>query len=141
MNLGSVLESTGMLLAVLTPLVVVPLTVITFYLRALRDHQISRHAELVRRMESVEASAGDIRKTLSELERDYTTKEEWLRECMYARRALGQLSEAAVRMETTLGAFRQSGIPGGAWVTGRSADVPTEVETPRRSGGECKDGM
>lgn len=42
---------------------------------------------------------------LAEFERDYTTKEEWLRECMLARRSLEQLNEAAVRMETTVQIF------------------------------------
>ncbi len=99
---ANALESAGMLLTILTPLVAIPLTVITFYLRSLREHQVSWHAELVRRVESVEASALDLRKALTEFERDYTTKEEWLRECMLARRTLEQLSEITVRIETTV---------------------------------------
>ena len=54
--MAAVLESGGTLLAVLTPLVAVPLTVITFYLRSLREHQVTWHSELVRRFETVEAS-------------------------------------------------------------------------------------
>ncbi len=92
----------GPLLTVLTPLVAVPLTMITFYLRSLREHQISWHAELVRRVECLGASVDELRKTLGEFERDYTTKEEWLRECMLARATLERLKEAAVRMEATL---------------------------------------
>ena len=99
---ASLLESTGALLAVLTPLVAVPLTVITFYLRSLREHQVTWHAELVRRIETVEATLGAVRKTLAEFERDYTTKEEWLRECMATRQALQQWTEATLRVETIM---------------------------------------
>lgn len=94
------LQSTATLLTVLTPLVVVPLTVITFYLRSLREHQLSRYAELVRRVESIETACSDLRRLVSDFERDYTTKEEWLRECMHARSKLEQLAEASVRIET-----------------------------------------
>ncbi|MCH8145924.1 MAG: hypothetical protein IIA55_14520 [Gemmatimonadetes bacterium] len=99
---ASLVESAGPLLTVLTPLVAVPLTVITFYLRSLREHQVSWHADLVRRVESVEASVVTVREAVAEFERDYTTKEEWLRECMMARRTLEQLSETTVRIETTM---------------------------------------
>ena len=100
MSFASLNESAGTLLTILTPLMAVPLTVITFYLRSLREHQVSWHAELVRRMESVETSTLDLRKTLGEFERYYTTKEEWLRECTHARGTLEQLSEMTIRMET-----------------------------------------
>ncbi len=119
---ASFLESAGTLLTILTPLVAVPLTVITFYLRSLREHQISRHLELVRRVELVEAAVANTRKSLSEFERDYTTKEEWLRECMLARRTLEQLQEATVRMETTIGSFE-----------------PDRAVQPTRSAGRVRD--
>lgn len=102
MMVASMLESTGALLTILTPLVAVPLTVITFYLRSLREHQLSWHAEWVRRVEAVESSAADFRRMLAEFERDYTTKEEWLRECMLARQTLAHLTETTVRIETTM---------------------------------------
>ena len=96
------LESSGTLLTVLTPLVAVPLTVITFYLRSLREHQVSWHSVLVRRIEQVEAAVTDLRKTINDFERDYATKEEWLRECMLARRSIEQLRDTTVRLETTM---------------------------------------
>ena len=86
----------------LTPLVAVPLTVITFYLRSIREHQMSWHSQWVRRLEAVEASTTELRRTVGEFERDYATKEEWLRECMYARWKLEQLGETVVRLETTV---------------------------------------
>ena len=128
MILSSLSESTGTLLTILTPLVAVPLTVITFYLRSLREHQVSWHAELVRRVESVEASTLDLRKALGEFERDYTTKEEWLRECMHARRTLEQLSEMTIRMETrmqSLSSNPQRRRHGECDTTGVESGVPT----------------
>ncbi|MHC4697713.1 MAG: hypothetical protein ACYTFA_13325 [Planctomycetota bacterium] len=106
---ASLLESTAALLAVLTPLVVVPLTVIMFYLRSLREHQVTWHAEFIRRVEVVEASATDLRTMLREFERDFTTKEEWVRECMQARRMLERLTKATVRIEATVGALFRTG--------------------------------
>ena len=100
--LASLWESIGTLLTVLTPLAAVPLTVITFYLRSLREHQLSWHGELVRRIESVEGGTLELRKVIDEFERDYVTKEEWLRESMYARRMLEQWMETAARMDATL---------------------------------------
>ena len=96
------LESTGTLLGILTPLVAVPLTVITFYLRSLREHQVTWHGELIRRVEAVEASAVDLRKTLSAFERDYTTKEEWLRENMAAHHHLEQMAQDVALAEPTV---------------------------------------
>jgi hypothetical protein len=101
------MEFAGTLLTILTPLVAVPLTVITFYLRSLREHQVSRHADLARRVEVAESNLSELRQMLAEFERDYTTKEEWLRECMLARRSLEHLHEAAVRMDTTVRELRR----------------------------------
>ena len=108
---ASLLEPVATLLGVITPLIAVPLTIITFYLRSLREHQVSWHAELIRRVEAIEASATDLRKMLCEYERDYTTKEEWLRECMHARRTLDQLTETTVRIETTMRTLLPDGRP------------------------------
>ncbi len=96
------LESAGTLLTILTPLVAVPLTVITFYLRSLREHQLSWHADLIRRVESIEMSIAELRRALADFERDYATKEEWLRECTIARGTLERLKESTVRIETRL---------------------------------------
>jgi hypothetical protein len=95
-------DSVGPLLTVLTPLVAVPLTVITFYLRSLREHQVTRHAESIRRIEANEIGLRDLRKNLSEFERDYAGKEEWLRESLGTRHQIGRLKEAVIRMETAI---------------------------------------
>ena len=96
------MESAGTFVAVLTPLFAVPLTLIVFYLRSLREHQTTWHTDSARRVESMESSVADIRRLVAEFERDYTTKEEWLRECMHARRTLEQLTQTTIRIETLL---------------------------------------
>ena len=115
MILASFWEMSGTFLTVLTPLVAVPLTVITFYLRSIREHQMTWHSEWARRFEAVETSAAELRRTAGEFERDYATKEEWLRECMHARRKLEQLGETVVRLETTIAGIvplLRSGVEG-----------------------------
>ena len=139
--MAAVLESGGTLLAVLTPLVAVPLTVITFYLRSLREHQVTWHSELVRRFETVEASVTDVRKIVAEFERDYTSKEEWLRECMHARRTLEQLKETSVRLDATMGnvistAYAERGADRGR--AGRVEDNSLRPGTIRAEHEDCE---
>ncbi len=100
--LASFVETTGALLTVMAPLVAVPLTAITFYLRSLREQQRAIETGVVRRMECVEQSVVDMRRTIGEFERDYATKEEWVRECMHARRTIEQLTEMTVRLDATV---------------------------------------
>ena len=88
------------LIAVLAPLVGVPLTIITFYLRSLRDDQLNLSQEFRRRVESLDTSAADLRRTMRSFEREYTSKEEWLREYMQTRRQLEQLTHSIVRVES-----------------------------------------
>ena len=87
------------LVGVLAPLVGIPLAIIGLYLRAIRDHQTSKHAELLHRIERVEQSIGEFRKTVSGIERDYATKEEWLRESMSARNQLARLTEMVSKLQ------------------------------------------
>lgn len=117
------MESTGAFLAVVTPLIVVPLTAITFYLRAMKENQDSGHSELMRRVERFETSLSDVRNAVSDFERDYTTKEEWLRETMLARQTLQQLQEASVRLETMMDTI----------LSGREKPALTQVEANRVS--------
>jgi len=81
------------LIAALASLVGVPLGVITFYLRSIHETQTHRHAELVRRFERIERLTGDMAKTVAGFALDFTTKEEWLRECMYTRASIERLAE------------------------------------------------
>lgn len=120
------------LLTVVGPLVGVPLTVITFYLRSLREHQVSWHGETTRRLSAVEAGLGELRRSLDDFERNYTTKEEWLRECLHARRVLERVTEATVRIEATvhtiLSAFRAGPPEGADLAVAQAANEPTNEE-------------
>jgi hypothetical protein len=96
------LESVVVGLSVVAPLVTAPLAALTFYLRSLREHQVQRHQEVVRRLESTESSLIELRREIAQFEREYTTKEEWLREYLHTRRLVEQLTTASTRIETNL---------------------------------------
>ena len=99
---GSVWQTMGSLLAVLAPLAAVPLTVITFYLRSLREQQVSWQRDWTRRIDAIEVAGRELQRMLEAMQRDYTTKEEWLREHLHARQTLERLGEAVVRMQTAM---------------------------------------
>lgn len=96
------LQTAGPLLTVLTPLVAVPLTMITFYLRSLRDQQSERQSALSRRLDSLEALTDELRCRMIEFERGYTTKEEWLRELIAARGRIERITEKTIRLEAAM---------------------------------------
>jgi hypothetical protein len=95
-------EQVGLVVGVLAPLVAVPLMVITLYLRAIREHQTTTMAEVTHRIETMEASIRDLLRSTADFEREYTTKEEWVRESMLARHGLQRLTEMVARIETEL---------------------------------------
>ncbi len=98
--------TTAAMVAVVAPLVALPLTVIMFHLKALREHQASRREELARRVDTLDESLGAARRTLVEMQRDYTTKEEWLRESMASRHHLERMLTAVTRLETEISVVR-----------------------------------
>jgi len=100
--IAGILESVGPLVAVLAPLAAVPLTLITFYLRSIHEQQVAGHAQLVQRLERAESALAELRKTLGDMERDFATKEEWLRECMHNRRIVERLTESVVRLDAVV---------------------------------------
>lgn len=95
-------ETTAVLVAVLAPLVAVPMSAMTFYLRALKEHQEHRSRDAASRLESLERQARCLQGCVEDVERDYTTKEEWLRESMLARQQLERLTEMVARMQARL---------------------------------------
>jgi len=95
-------EQVGVLVGVLSPLVAVPLMVITLYLRAIREHQTTAMAEMSHRIETMEATIRDLLRSTADFEREYATKEEWVRESMVARQGLQRLTEMVARIETEL---------------------------------------
>lgn len=105
MTFESTLATLGPLVAVLAPMIGAPLGLITFYLRALRENVAQSHTALARRVDAIESTALELRRTLGEIPRDYTTKEEWLRELLHNRRVLEQVTEATIRLQSTLDAI------------------------------------
>ena len=88
--------------AVLAPLVGVPLGIITLYLRSIRDQQTTKHYEMLQRIECLETSIRGLSQIVNTFERDYTTKEEWLRESMHARRQLERLTEMVGKLQVSV---------------------------------------
>jgi hypothetical protein len=86
--------------AVLAPLVGVPLTVFTFHLKSLREQQLLRLTALDRRLDLIGGAVRRLREELNSLRRDAATKEEWLRESLWARSEIERLVVALARVET-----------------------------------------
>jgi len=124
------LERIGILLSVMTPLVAVPLTVITFYLRSLREHQVTRQQELAHRLDEQGRAWEALRHGMAEFERDYTTKEEWLRECLHARRVLERLTAVTAGLEACIVARRQAGAEIRSLSDATHGDAPVAAAVP-----------
>ena len=95
-------EQLGVAVGVMSPLVGVPLVMITFYLRTIRDHQTNTLAEMRHRIDTMEAGLRDLLRRTADFDREYATKEEWVRESMLARQRLEHLTELATRIEAEL---------------------------------------
>ena len=93
------IESITVLLTVLTPMVGVPMTLITFYLRSMREQQASWQSEFGKKVDGLSEVVVELRRDLVQVERDFTTKEEWLRECMHGRRQMESLIQSVTRLE------------------------------------------
>jgi hypothetical protein len=102
MGAWMVWQQIAVLVGVLSPMVGVPLAVITLYLRAIREHQTTTMAEIQHRIEVIEASVRDLVRATADFEREYATKEEWVRESMLARQHLERLTEMVARIEADL---------------------------------------
>lgn len=121
-------EQAGVLVGILSPLVGVPLLMITLYLRAIRDHQTSTKAEITQRIQTMEAAIRDLLKSTADFEREYATKEEWVRESLFARQRLEKLTELVTRIEAEL----ENGH-GVAAEMGRIATAMTEMAKAKES--------
>jgi hypothetical protein len=105
-------ETVAAVTAIVAPLVGVPLTVILFYLRGTREQQAARFADLTRRADVLEASARRLAEDHAAMQRDYATKEEWLRESMWSRGRIEHLGALAARMEMALERVSESRAAG-----------------------------
>jgi hypothetical protein len=98
-----------------------------FHLRGSREHQSARYADLTRRADMLEASVRRLSDDHTAFQRDYTTKEEWLRECMWSRGRIDQLSALATRVELAMERVSAARAPGdGMPVTAGEADSGEE---------------
>ena len=95
-------EHMGIVVGALSPLVGVPLVLITLYLRTIRDHQDHAMSIICRRIEVIESSIRDVLKSTADFDREYATKEEWVRESMLARQNLDRLTNMVTRIQTEL---------------------------------------
>jgi len=76
-----------------------PTGVLILFIRQVVRGQTEIKRDLTARMDRAE-------KQLHQLPRDYTTKEEWLREVMLSREQLGRLLESTARIEAELATTR-----------------------------------
>lgn len=95
-------DQLAVVVGALSPLVGVPLVMITLYLRAIRDHQTHSMASVSHRIEIIEISIRDLLRSTSDLDREFATKEEWVRESMLARQGLERLTQMVTRIQTEL---------------------------------------
>ncbi len=117
--------SIGAMLAVLTPLVGVPLTAVLFYLRGLREQVVGRTAQLAGRVERLDGLTDALVQRITEVERNCATREEWVRESMLARRERRVLTNAVVRLQT-LARYDGEGLGGGLERAARGLAVAAE---------------
>ncbi len=95
-------EQAGLVVGVLSPLVGAPLVMIALYLRAIREHQTATMAEINHRVQTIEVAIHELIKSTSDFEREYATKEEWVRESMVTRQRLEKLTEMITRIQAEL---------------------------------------
>ncbi len=94
------------IIGAVSTLVGIPLTAIVFYLRAIREDQRVAQASIAKRVETIESECRRIDESVDDVERDYTPKEEWIRETMLARKQLGRLTELMARLQAELESSR-----------------------------------
>jgi hypothetical protein len=125
----------GLVVGAIGSLTGVPLTMVALYLRGLREQQVQRNGETSRRVEAVEDDLRAVRQSLGRFERDYTRKEEWLRESMHARQQLERLTELTARIESQL--ENSNGLAG---QLGRAIAAMVELSRQLAKGVGASDG-
>ncbi len=95
-------KTLGAIIGVMVPLLGVPLAMITLYLKSIRDYQVDRCECLEDQVSHLDEAFHDVSRRVGEFERDFTTKEEWLRESMHARQQLEKLTELVTRIQVEI---------------------------------------
>ena len=99
-------ELIGTMIGALSMLVGIPLSAIVLYLRAIREEQRLLQVTLARRVEKIETECQRVELSVEQVQRSYTTKEEWVRETMLARHQLERLTELMARLQSELESSR-----------------------------------
>jgi hypothetical protein len=87
------------IIGTVVPLLGVPLAVMTLYLKSIRDYQADRCEGIEVRVSHLDSGFHEVSRRIGEFERDFATKEEWLRESMHARKQLEKLTELVTRIQ------------------------------------------
>ncbi len=95
-------KTLGAIIGAMVPLLGLPMVMITLYLKSIRDYQVDRCEGIEDRLDNLNAAFHNVTGRVGEFERDYTTKEEWLRESMLARRQLEKLTELVTRIQVEI---------------------------------------
>ncbi|MHC5110340.1 MAG: hypothetical protein ACYTHJ_10730 [Planctomycetota bacterium] len=72
------INSMSSLVSVLTPLFAVPMTVIIFFLKSMKEDQREWQDRWMLRLDAIEQQIGQCKAHLERMERKYVTREEWL---------------------------------------------------------------
>ncbi len=95
-------QTWGAIIGTVVPLLGVPLAVITLYLKSIRDYQADRCEGIEGRVTHLDSGFHEVSRRIGEFERDFATKEEWLRESMHARKQLEKLTELVTRIQVSV---------------------------------------
>jgi len=95
-------ETIAAMAGTVSALVGPPLAVVIHHVRVLREDQRTTQRELGRRIEQLDGDVRRMERSVEDVQRAYTTKDEWLRETMLARRQLERLSELLARLQADM---------------------------------------
>jgi|SRR5215470_5789566 len=95
-------EMLAAMAATVSALVGPPLAVIIHHMRGLREDQRTTHGELGRRIDQLDGDLRRLEHSVEQVQRAYTTKDEWLRETMLARKQLERLSELLAHLQADM---------------------------------------
>ncbi|MCB9866031.1 MAG: hypothetical protein H6816_05300 [Phycisphaerales bacterium] len=76
-----------------------PLAMLVLYVKGLREQLRAARAEAGARAAIVESTMERLRDEVTEVRRDYATKEEWLRESMWARGRIEQMAALVTELQ------------------------------------------
>jgi biopolymer transport protein ExbB/TolQ len=93
------LQTIATLVAILGTMTAAPVTLVVIFLKSTHEAQAARHHELSRQIERTGERVSRLTEKLAAVQRNYATKEEWLRESLLVREALQSTRESLARLE------------------------------------------